>query len=124
MVGSFYNAERDEACAFEELISFHGGNGGATDARVHPPSAGARAPAEPGRRRGARARGPGRLASAAQRRLAGEALVRGDYAPFETRVGLVFATLGVLLWLATIAVVVAHPGWRDPAGGSPVYVCL
>jgi uncharacterized membrane protein YvlD (DUF360 family) len=29
MVGSFYDAERDEGCAFEELISFHGGLGGA-----------------------------------------------------------------------------------------------
>ncbi len=39
-----------------------------------------------------------------------EALARGDYAPFETKVGLVFAALGVLLGLATIAIVVAHPG--------------
>ena len=29
MVGSFYDPERDEGCAFEELISFHGGLGGA-----------------------------------------------------------------------------------------------
>jgi hypothetical protein len=29
MVGSFYDAELDEGCAFEELISFHGGIGGA-----------------------------------------------------------------------------------------------
>ena len=28
MVGSFYSAELDEGCAFEELISFHGGIGG------------------------------------------------------------------------------------------------
>jgi hypothetical protein len=28
MVGSFYDAELDEGCAFEELISFHGGIGG------------------------------------------------------------------------------------------------
>jgi uncharacterized membrane protein YvlD (DUF360 family) len=28
MVGSFYDPERDEGCAFEELISFHGGLGG------------------------------------------------------------------------------------------------
>jgi uncharacterized membrane protein YvlD (DUF360 family) len=28
MVGSFYDPELDEACAFEELISFHGGIGG------------------------------------------------------------------------------------------------
>jgi len=29
MVGSFYDSELDEGCAFEELISFHGGIGGA-----------------------------------------------------------------------------------------------
>jgi hypothetical protein len=29
MVGSFYDAMLDEGCAFEELISFHGGMGGA-----------------------------------------------------------------------------------------------
>jgi hypothetical protein len=28
MVGSFYDEELDEGCAFEELISFHGGMGG------------------------------------------------------------------------------------------------
>ena len=28
MVGSFYDAELDEGCAFEELICFHGGLGG------------------------------------------------------------------------------------------------
>ena len=28
MVGSFYDPELDEGCAFEELISFHGGIGG------------------------------------------------------------------------------------------------
>jgi hypothetical protein len=29
MVGSFYDPDLDEGCAFEELISFHGGIGGA-----------------------------------------------------------------------------------------------
>ena len=29
MVGSFYDPVLDEGCAFEELISFHGGLGGA-----------------------------------------------------------------------------------------------
>jgi putative membrane protein len=38
-----------------------------------------------------------------------EALARGDYAPFETRAGLVFAALGVLLGLGTIAVVLVQP---------------
>ena len=28
MVGSFYDPELEEGCAFEELISFHGGLGG------------------------------------------------------------------------------------------------
>ena len=33
MVGSFYDPELDEGCAFEELISFHGGLGGPRRAR-------------------------------------------------------------------------------------------
>ena len=40
MVNSFYDAELDEGCAFEELISFHGGMGG-TQTRafvLHPAS--------------------------------------------------------------------------------------
>ena len=28
MVGSFYDADLEEGCAFEELICFHGGLGG------------------------------------------------------------------------------------------------
>lgn len=39
-----------------------------------------------------------------------EALARGDYAPFETRAGLVFAAVGVLLGIGTIVVVLAQPG--------------
>jgi putative membrane protein len=39
-----------------------------------------------------------------------EALARGEYAPFETLTGLVFAALGILLGIGTIAVVVTHPG--------------
>ena len=37
-VGSFYDPELDEGCAFEELISFHGGIGGAQTRAVllHP----------------------------------------------------------------------------------------
>ena len=38
-----------------------------------------------------------------------DALARGDYAPFEPRAGLVFAALGVVLGLATIAVVLVQP---------------
>ena len=39
MVGSFYDASLDEGCAFEELISFHGGLGGAQTRPfiLHPP---------------------------------------------------------------------------------------
>jgi inner membrane protein YidH len=39
-----------------------------------------------------------------------EALDRGGYAPFETRVALIFAALGVLLGIATIAVILVQPG--------------
>jgi putative membrane protein len=39
-----------------------------------------------------------------------EALSRGHYAPFETRVALVFAALGVLLGIGTITVILARPG--------------
>jgi putative membrane protein len=39
-----------------------------------------------------------------------DALARGGYAPFEARAGLAFTAIGVLLGIATIAVVVIHPG--------------
>jgi putative membrane protein len=39
-----------------------------------------------------------------------EALVRGEYAPFERRVALVFAALGVVLGVGTIIVILARPG--------------
>ena len=38
-----------------------------------------------------------------------EALAQGGYAPFETRIALVFALLGVLLGVATIVVILAQP---------------
>ena len=41
MIGSFYDPMLDEGCAFEELISFHGGLGGPQTRPVHPRSAGA-----------------------------------------------------------------------------------
>lgn len=44
-----------------------------------------------------------------QRRIE-DALKRGEYAPFETRTGLVFAALGAMLALATIVVILAQPG--------------
>jgi hypothetical protein len=37
-----------------------------------------------------------------------EALARGEYAPFETRVALVFAALGVVLGPGTIIAAKAH----------------
>jgi putative membrane protein len=37
------------------------------------------------------------------------ALARGDYAPFTDRSALAFATVGVLLGLATILLVLIHP---------------
>ena len=47
MVGSFYDPVRDEGCAFEELISFHGGLGGPQTQPfiLHPPAL--RIPDEP-----------------------------------------------------------------------------
>ncbi len=39
-----------------------------------------------------------------------EALERGEYAPFATQAGLVFAALGVFLGIATITVIVVQPG--------------
>ena len=51
MVGSFYDPVLDEGCAFEELISFHGGLGGPQTRGVHPepePPAGT-GPADPRR---------------------------------------------------------------------------
>jgi putative membrane protein len=38
-----------------------------------------------------------------------ESLARGEYAPFETRAGLVFAALGMLLGLGTIIVIFVQP---------------
>jgi putative membrane protein len=37
-----------------------------------------------------------------------EALERGEYAPFEARAGLFFATIGVLLGLGTILVIIVQ----------------
>ena len=38
-----------------------------------------------------------------------EALVRGDYAPLDNRATLVFASLGVLLGLATLLLLLVNP---------------
>ena len=47
MIGSFYDPDLDEGCAFEELISFHGGLGGPQTRPfiLHPPAL--EAPGEP-----------------------------------------------------------------------------
>ena len=62
MVNSFYDPELDEGCAFEELISFHGGIGGCADAGVHPAPGDAAAARRADRRRRRGARRPARLA--------------------------------------------------------------
>ena len=68
MVGSFYDPVRDEGCAFEELISFHGGLGGPQTRPfiLHPETLPLPRRADPGRRRGPRAT-PGLAADAAGR---------------------------------------------------------
>ena len=65
MVGSFYDPELDEGCAFEELISFHGGMGGFQTRPfiLHPTHL--EVPAGPNPRRRERARHPRGLAAAA-----------------------------------------------------------
>ena len=64
MVGSFYDPDLDEGCAFEELISFHGGLGGSQTRPfiLHPaqPAPGGRAD----RRRGRRASACSRIGGA------------------------------------------------------------
>ena len=70
MVNSFYDPQLDEGCAFEELISFHGGLGGPqTRAFILHPAVAARAGGAD-RRRGAGARGAQRLAARAARSAA------------------------------------------------------
>ena len=71
MVGSFYDPELDEGCAFEELICFHGGIGGVQTRPfiLHP--AHLPVPPEPDHRRRQRARHPRRLAQDAPVRPAG-----------------------------------------------------
>ena len=44
-----------------------------------------------------------------RQRAVDEALARGDWAPFETRSALLFAAVGALLGLATIALVLWNP---------------
>ena len=70
MVGSFYDPELDEGCAFEELICFHGGIGGAQTRPfiLHP--AHLEAPAGPDPRRRERPRHPRGLAQDAPGRPA------------------------------------------------------
>ena len=65
MVGSFYDPNLDEGCAFEELISFHGGIGGLQTRPfiLHPTHL--EVPGRPDPRRSERARHPRRLAAGA-----------------------------------------------------------
>ena len=70
MVGSFYDPELDEGCAFEELICFHGGHRRPPDAPVHPPPGAPRGPARADPRRRQRARHPRGLAQDAPGRRA------------------------------------------------------
>ena len=67
MVGSFYDPELDEGCAFEELICFHGGIGGLQTRPflLYPPTLTPPSRADPGR--GRRARHPARLAAGTAR---------------------------------------------------------
>ena len=62
MIGSFYDPDLDEGCAFEELISFHGGLGGPQTRPfvLHP--AELPGPDDAARRRRLRARSAERLA--------------------------------------------------------------
>jgi len=39
-----------------------------------------------------------------------EALARGEYEPFRTRAGFVFAALGLVLGIGTIVIIIAQPG--------------
>ncbi len=67
MIGSFYDPSLETGCAFEELISFHGGIGGPQTRPfiLHP--AELEVPAASDRRCGRRARDPARLEAGAQR---------------------------------------------------------
>ena len=78
MVGSFYDPELDEGCAFEELICFHGGIGGVQTRPfiLHPCAP--RGPAGPDPRRRERARHPRGLAKVAPGRPGAGA---GGHAP-------------------------------------------
>jgi putative membrane protein len=44
-----------------------------------------------------------------RQRQVDEALARGEWAPFDTRAGLLFAVVGAVLGLATIALVIWNP---------------
>ena len=67
-VNSFYDPQLDEGCAFEELISFHGGMGGSQTRPFILAPGRAAASAGADRRRGAGARDPDRLESAPEPR--------------------------------------------------------
>ena len=93
MIGSFYDPETEEGCAFEELISFHGGLGGPADPPVRAlPGRRPRAPRAAARRRRGGARPPHRVALGApapRGRRAARARGRGAarLTPGTTRAG-------------------------------------
>jgi len=51
-----------------------------------------------------------------------EALARGEYAPFETRTGLIFTFSGVLLGIGTVAVILAQPGQGRTTQRKPMWL--
>ena len=76
-VNSFYDPQTDEGCAFEELISFHGGMGGSQTRPFILAPAGLPLPDRADRRRGGCARDPDRLESAPERRALDRLGARG-----------------------------------------------
>ena len=67
MIGSFYDPALETGCAFEELISFHGGIGGPQTQTVHPAPHRARGTRGGAHRCSGRSRRSRRLARAAER---------------------------------------------------------
>ena len=109
MVNSFYDPQLDEGCAFEELISFHGGMGGPqTEAFIlHPvgsPSRGA------DRRRRGRSRSSLGLAATPLERSSGV-----SYAIWS-----VVGVIALVLAIATIISVLRNP--RVSGGEKAVWV--
>ena len=107
MVGSFYDPDLDEGCAFEELISFHGGLGGPQTQPfiLHPGRAGAAGRAD--HRRRARAHGAFGLAAPASAR---ENRLRRSSAGRRAYLRAIRMKEG--MWLRKE---LGQAGWRSPA---------